>query len=206
MQSLTKISFGLMVISFAGLAGLSRLSFANDCEPKFYNITPEQRVMFNIDSDECRPATLTLPTHAFIVGGCPDCDYDDATGALRNSLDLNKIPTSWILKVPKGWNGRAVVNIPSGGSDHVAGSQSVVLVPLLNEGYAIAAMNHPLPGFPGFDYLTFVEPPYHTHDFRNEYFATGHLLRDLISAVFGNPIGFYATRQSRGTFTGNELF
>src|SRR4030095_13645357 len=100
MQSLTKISFGLMVISFAGLAGLSRLSYADDCEAKYNGLTDEQRVMFNIEFDAWVPASTlppplsTLPAHAFI-GGCHNCagaSYSP-TGVLLNSSDLNKIPT-----------------------------------------------------------------------------------------------------------------
>src|SRR4029434_5159633 len=217
MRSLTKISLGLMVLSFAGLAGLSHFSYADDCKAKFNSITPEQWETFNIKGagwvDATFPDNPSTPVDETIsfgyLFGCHNCEEAiyDPTGLLVNSLDLNKIPTSWFMKVPEVCNGRGVVNIPPGGQNQVGifTGQAGTFNPLMKEGYTIWAMNHPLPGFTGFPYLSFVEPPYHTHDFRNEYHATGQLLRDLTTAVFGNPIGFYALSQSRGTFSGNAL-
>ena len=177
-------------------------------QDKFNGITPAQGERFDIAIKEWTPATATLPAHAFIVGchGCAGANYD-ATGLLINSLDLEKIPTTWIMKVPENWDGRVVVIIPPGNLNQVQIFTvfSVAISALMNEGYAIGSMNHPSPGIPGFPYESFIKAPFHTHDYRNGYVGTGHLLRDLMSEVFGAPTGFYALGNSRGTIFGTGL-
>jgi pimeloyl-ACP methyl ester carboxylesterase len=113
------------------------------------------------------------------------------------------MPTSYLLRVSENWNGRVVVVIPPGIANQTFFIPFMVM--LLNEGYAVAAMNQPEPGFPGFPYEDFIGPPYSTKDFRNRYLATGHQLKDLITAVFGEPAGTYAFGLSRGTLEGTQI-
>ncbi len=49
-----------------------------------------------------------------------------------------------------------------------------------------------MPGFPGFPYEQFFQPPYSTADYGREFAATGHLLRDLLTALYTAPTSAYA--------------
>jgi len=76
---------------------------------------------------------------------------------------------------------------------------------LLKEGTAVATTQHPSAGFSGFPYEDFSGPPFNTREYRHEYLATGHLLKDLITEVFDQPVGFYAFGRSRGMLEGVGL-
>ena len=158
-------------------------------------ITDAQRQEFNIMQAEWRPATSTLPAHAYVLG-CHDCagaKYDSQGNLI--TLGLKKIPTTYILRVPENYNERLVIMVPPGNLSHTTLLR--MKIPL-TEGYDFAVMNHPSPGFPGFPYDQFIEPPYHADDLRYKYFATGHLLKELVSEGFGIPRGTYGLGVSRG--------
>jgi hypothetical protein len=158
-------------------------------------ITDAQRQQFNIMQAEWRPATSSLPAHAYVLG-CHDCagaKYDSQGNLI--TVGLKKIPTTYILRVPENYNERLVIMVPPGNLSHTTLLR--MKIPL-TEGYAFAVMNHPSPGFPSFPYDQFIEPPYHADDLRHKYFATGHLLKELVSGVFGTPRGTYGLGVSRG--------
>ncbi|HKY61920.1 MAG TPA: hypothetical protein VJR29_00740 [bacterium] len=210
MTTTWKKAFTALVVA-SGLAWNLAVSHAQDCSDKYNALTDEQRASFNIMSDEWKAATTganPLPPHAFIVG-CKDCEgaaYDSA-GNLTNGPSLWKIPTSWLMKVPQNCNGKTVVIVPPGTLSHVTAFNAFagIVSQLMNEGFAVVAMDHVAPGYPGFPYDAFIAPPFHTHNFRTAYFSTGHLLRDLVSEVFGEPTGYYAFAHSRGVSLGLGL-
>lgn len=177
---------------------------ASTVQDKLESVTDEQRAGFGIVTTRWVNATSTLPAYAFILG-CHDCagaEYDTA-GNLVNASDLNKIPTSYILRVPENWNGKLVIHIPGGVFNQTAFQP--YLQTLLKEGYALAVMDHPAPGDPSFPYDHFVNPPYSTRDFANNYFSTGQSIKDLVSDVFGVPQGTYGFGNSRGVLRGLGL-
>lgn len=216
MRHFTKISFGLIVISFVGLVGFSRLTYAageakaqvttaSMCE-KLNGMTDEQREQFGIVSASCVASDPTLTSHAFVLGchSCAGATYS-SDGSLVNTSVLNKIPASYLLKMPENWNGRFVVVIPPGradlAADHVSFWSEPFMNALLNEGYAAAVMDNPTPGSAIFPYEDFISS-YSTKDNRNEYLATGHQLKDLVTDVFGTVTGTYGLGYSRGVIRG----
>ncbi|HKY62396.1 MAG TPA: hypothetical protein VJR29_03175 [bacterium] len=216
MRYLTKISFGLMVISFFGPVGLSRLAHAagrvnaqvttaSMCD-KLNDMTDEQREQFGVVDASCVANNPELTAHAFVLGchNCAGATYS-SNGSLVNTSVLHKIPTSYLLKMPENWNGKFVVVIPPGRADqpadHVTFWSQPFMNALLNEGYAAAVMDNPTPGSAIFPYEDFISS-YSTKDNRNGYLATGHQLKDLVTDIFGAPAGTYGLGYSRGVLRG----
>lgn len=204
-----KFYLSLWLVILTGNLAMSASAYAEDCEAKYHDLTDEQRERFDIAYDEWKPAAPGVPAHAFLVGcqGCAGARYD-ANGNHVNSLEMKKIPTSWVMRVPKNCADRTLVFVPPGmaTATQVFTQFAGLIGPLMNEGYAIAVTHHAGPGFPGFTpYESFMKPPFHTHDYRNGYLGTSHLLRDLLSEVFVAPAGYYAFSTSRGTSIGNAL-
>lgn len=190
--------------SGSSVAQETSISSPTMCD-RLNSITEEQKEQFGIVSSSCKANASGLVAHVFILG-CHDCagaTYNTTSGALVNTSELNKIPTSYILRIPENWNGRVVVVIPPG--NFVQTFFFPFMGTLLNEGYAVAAMNHPEPGFPGFPYEDFINPPYSTKDFRNGYLATGHLIKDLVTDVFGESVGTYGFGISTGVLQGTGI-
>ncbi len=217
------IKINLLVLLFIIGAVPLLLAKHSKAEPsiqdKFNSITPAQLEAFNIKVNYWKnavpdnPATTndeSFPGFAFIVfcRSCANAIYHPTTGELTNPTELPKIATSALLMVPDNWNKRLIVAVPPGPLTHVTAFNQLpwLNTTLLKEGYAIGTMNNPPPGFePGFPYDLFIGPPYSTNDFRNEYFATGHMFKDLMAEVFGKPVGTYGHSRSRGTLSGTGL-
>ncbi len=144
------------------------------------------------------------PGFAYTLGcfACGPASYT-SDGELADSASLPKIPTSYILRVPENYGSKLLVNIPPGTSTqtffHPRHQQ------LLADGFAVAVVDHPMPGFPGFPYEQFFRPPYSTADYGREFAATGHLLRDLLTALYTAPTSAYALGNSRGVLAGVGL-
>lgn len=202
----------LLTFIFCGIgsASVHSSSTLTMCD-KVGGIVDEQRERFGMVSTACVAGTPALGAHAFVLGcrSCAGAEYDASTNLLVNTSQLKKIPTTYLLRVPENWNGRVIVAIPPGTANHTF--LFPPMVTLLNEGYAMATMDHPEPGVPaspgflGFPYEEFIGPPYRTKDYRNAYLSTGHLLKELMTEVFGEPVGTYAFGISRGALMGTEF-
>src|SRR5262249_39288647 len=70
---------------------------------------------------------------------------------------LTEIPTSWLLRIPEGWNRRLVVIIPGGRADHT--DLPGVAIRLVERGFAVVTVNYPSPSFPGFPFGQFTQRP-----------------------------------------------
>jgi hypothetical protein len=117
-------------------------------------------------------ASGSTPAYGYILGchACGGARYTPA-GELADPTSLPAIPTSYILRVPESYGAKLLANVPP------AFFTQTFLRPfhqqLLGDGYAVAVMNHPEPGFPGFPYDRFSQPPHSTADYAREYAATG---------------------------------
>src|SRR5205085_6013542 len=78
----------------------------------------DQASRYGIRAVRWVPAADGVPAHAFVLGclECAGATYDE-TGALTNSAELGRIPTSWILRVPEGYRQRLLAQVPFGESD-----------------------------------------------------------------------------------------
>src|SRR5262244_2704783 len=66
---------------------------------------------------------------------------------------LTEIPTSYLLRIPEGWNGRLVVTIPGGTADQT--QLPAEAAQMIELGFAVVTVNYPSPGFPGFPFGQF---------------------------------------------------
>ncbi len=150
------------------------------------------------------PAAGGVPGYEFVLG-CFDCDGAtyDSTGALTNSTALSRIPTSWILRVPENYRRRLVARVPPGELDQTYFQPD--LQPLLGDGYAVAVMDHPSPGFSAWDYDKFIQPPFSTSDYRRDYEQAGRVLKRILRDVVRPSKGSYLVSSSRGTLLGGGL-
>lgn len=190
-----------------GAAGLVSPSYATDpgeIQAKTLLIDDADREAFGIKEVRWVEASGSTPAHAYILGcqACGPASYT-SNGELANPESLPSIPTSYILRVPENYNQKLLANIPPGAQTQTLFRPRHAM--LLTDGYAVAVMNHPMPGFPGFPYEEFVQPPFSTADYANGYAATGRLLRDLLSDVYSAPTQTYALGNSRGVLSGVGL-
>ena len=90
-----------------------------------------------------------LTGFAYILGcfACGPASYT-SDGELADSGSLPKIPTSYILRVPENYGSKLLVNIPPGTSTQTFFRPRHQQ--LLADGFAVAVVDHPMPGFPGF--------------------------------------------------------
>jgi len=159
---------------------------------------PEGRIVFS----ECRD--VGTPTEHLWALGCIDCDgavYDPNSLLVTNVASLPKIQTTWVLRVPNGWNGRAVAAVPGGNTTHVPYFPWQQM--LAAEGFAIFTMNQPLPGhpevpagFPGYDPLATAPA----------LMRAGVVLRAVLGSLNLGPVQrVYAHGFSRGNVSGVGL-
>ncbi|HEV3473528.1 MAG TPA: hypothetical protein VG408_10070 [Actinomycetota bacterium] len=192
------------VIGAALLAAPSHATVPGEIEAKTYLIEEADRAKFGIKEIRWVPASGSAPAHAYILGchACGPASYTPA-GELSDPGSLPSIPTSYTLRVPENYSSKLVANVPPGVSTQT------FLRPrhlhLLSDGFAVAVMNHPMPGFPGFPYERFIAPPHSAADYGHGYAATGHLLRDLLTELYAAPAHAYALGNSRGVLAGVGL-
>ena len=202
-----------MLLATSSAAQQAGSSATLSVQEQFNSITPEQQDKFDIkEASWVNPAAdnpnttanESFPGYALLVGcqGCAGAEYDGA-GNLVNAADLGKVPTSWIYRVPENWNGKMIVQIPPRRLDQTFFPS--YLRSLLKEGYAVAMLFHSSPGADFFFSQYSEEPQFHAQELANAYSATGHLLKDLTSEIFGAPIRTLSLGQSGGILRGNGL-
>ena len=147
------------------------------------------------------PADGGLPGYEFVLG-CLDCARAtyDGTGTLTNSTSLSRIPTSWTLRVPENYRQRLVARIPPGELDQTFFPPYVQT--LLSDGYAVAVMDHPMPGFAAFPYDQFIHPPFLTSDYRRGYKDAGRVLKRILHDVVSPSMGSFLRRSTLITWDG----
>lgn len=192
------------VLALSSSIGISQAAAPGAVRAQTLAVDDQDLKAFEIQEVRWVEASGSVPAHAFILGchACGSASYTPA-GELADPMSLQKIPTSYILRVPENYNEKLVANIPPGAS-----TQTFFRLrhqQLMAEGYAVAVMDHPMPGFPGFPYEQFIQPPYSTADYGRGYSATGHLLRDLLSEVYTASTHAYALGNSRGVISGVGL-
>lgn len=186
------------------LVAPSHATVRGGIEAKTLLIAEADREAFGIKEVRWVEASGSIPAHAYILGcqACGPATYT-SSGELANPESLPSIPTSYILRVPENYDAKLLAAIPPGARSHTFIRPRHQM--LLGDGYAVAIMNHPSPGFPGFPYEEFAKPPYSTADYAHAYAATGHLLRDLLADIYSAATHAYALGNSRGVIDGVGL-
>lgn len=194
----------LAVIAGIGAGPAYTLDYPREIRAQTLGIDEEDRAAFGIKEVRWVQASGSVPGHAFILGchACGSASYT-SSGELADAASLPVIPTSYILRVPEDYDAKLLANIPPGASTQTFFRPRHQQ--LLADGYAVAVVDHPMPGFPGFPYEQFFQPPYSTADYGRSFAATGHLLRDLLAELYTAPTQAYALGNSRGVVTGVGL-
>jgi pimeloyl-ACP methyl ester carboxylesterase len=201
------IALGVAVCALLGsvlLAATAHATAPGEVRAQTLLIDDADRAAFGIKEVRWVEASGSVPAHAFILGchACGPASYTSG-GELADPASLPKIPTSWILRVPENYDAKLLANIPPGASTQTFFRPRHQQ--LLRDGYAVAVMDHPMPGFPGFPYEQFFQRGFSTADYARGYAATGHLLRDLLTELYEAPSHTYALGNSRGVLSGVGL-
>lgn len=193
-----------LVLAFLLQVGPGHATASGEVRAQTLAIEEGDRAPFGIKEVRWVEATGSVPAHAFILGchGCGSASYS-ANAELVDPGSLSKIPTSYILRVPENYNAKLLANIPPGASTQTFFRARHAQ--LLGHGYAVAVMDHPMPGFPGFPYEQFIQSPYSTADYARSFAATGHVLRDVLAAFYTEPTQAYTLGNSRGVSSGVGL-
>jgi hypothetical protein len=174
---------------------------ALDVRARLEALTDEQRARFHIAratwvTDDERVAT----EHALVLGSLEGL----ATYAPDGSLNLDGLTepaTSYLLRVPRVWNGRLVAIIPGGAAAHTRFFGFAAR--LMERGFAVVVMDHPTAGFPGFSWEVFWERP---RELAPAYLDCARLVKDLLGEGWARVAVTLFYGGSRGVGRGGGLF
>ena len=203
----------ITLLSLSGfISGNPAPAQVSTIEDKLNSITDAQRKKFGV----VHTSWVSSDPPFGLILGCRFCDganYDiqgpQPTFELLNPTELNKIPFSYLVRIPENDNGKLIIIVPTGNFSHTYFSGLPTAfnpIEFLKKGYRVVVMNLPNPGANGFPLDDFIDPPYSPKDLGDVYLSGAHMLKELVTQVFGAPLVTYSYGSSRGVGQGNTLF